>query len=113
MKCPKCSWDNVTEIIGTQYHHHTESPRYRQCWNCGLVFTDHQQSEIESLRAELSTLKLGNERLRSGLEHLGGKKSGKCLGCGATKTYYGHDYWFINHAEDCQISALLKGDSND
>jgi hypothetical protein len=80
MECPKC-----VSVIGGFAH--LKSPAHL-CTKCGLVFTDHQQSEIESLRAELSALKAENERLRRGLEKLGGKKSGKCLGCGAMKTYF-------------------------
>jgi hypothetical protein len=142
MKCPKCGKDIPTIVRVKGYetineckscgccmtdHRQSEIEYLRQALiderntvsalsrKCSQLECDREYNArlCEKNDAELTALKEENERLRSGLEKLGGKKSGKCLGCGAKKTYYGHGYWFIDHAKDCPVSALLKGDAND
>jgi hypothetical protein len=100
MECPKC-----VSVIGGFAH--LKSPAHL-CTKCGIVITDWQQSEIESLRSELSTLEQENQRLRSGLEKLEWSDvqwdSQFCPVC----TMEPHE----GHNPDCWLSALLKGDSN-
>lgn len=68
MECPKCSNGNDDDLMFMNVDPSGEHHAYR-CMQCGEVFTDHQQAEIESLRAQVAALTKRAEKAEAAHAH--------------------------------------------
>ena len=95
MKCPKCK---ASDKAIHQYGH-SELTRYCACESCGCVFTEWQQSKIEALENQISSLKaLMREKEWSGLYNSFGVAT--CLFCENDR--------IEGHKPDCRIAKALE-----